>query len=612
MTLLSLVPLLAAPLLAPRQAPSPRPTGRAVAAASAQAAWPERLRRDARTAFTPRSAVAARATLDRGNLGPYERAEALMALGCAGATMERARLASWSAEGTATERRAAALALGELGRGVGDRLSELCDDPDTDVAACAALALLRTGTLSARARVDELTRGARKDLAERARNLLMFEVDPLGTGELPSARLLLDLRWNAARAFGLVDGQAWSVTLLGELVADERFLDAVILSEAALLSAPGVKDHLVGQLLEVGGEWAVRACVAGMPAELAELIEHGLWTPGRGQWDWILDEIGARGMAAEAVDLLMIARGQSGLNLRAIELLSRGGVFDDLEELSDGWADLTAGERILVCRALGNTHRPDVGARLADWGDDPRPPVAAAVLIARARLTEAKAISSLRTALLDSEAEGWALRVRLACELADDPVIGDLLSEVLPLCEDEWRIRVASSLGIAGRAGALIELREALDGRLPDGELGGLAVRALGSSGIEEDVELLADSFPLERRPILNRHLARALVTARHVEAMSVVRSALWRGPFDRSVLAAAVLIDRIGIYRLREELATPPSRATSQDIRRVGFALGEWGGLAEIGELQRRLRGRTNDPVMQGALLGALSARTH
>ncbi|MAF66680.1 MAG: hypothetical protein CMJ84_13600 [Planctomycetes bacterium] len=612
MNLLALAPLLVPACLPPRQDPARAARAGVLAEASVQAAWPERLRRDERASFTPRSAVAARAALERSGLGPVERGVALMALGSTGTTIERARLASWSAEGTPAERKAAILALGELGTGVQDRLSELCDDPDTELAACAALALLRTGTLSARARVDELTRGGRSDLAQRARDLLLFEADPLAAGELPAPRLLLDLRWSAARAYGLVDGQAWSITLLGELLADERFLDAVVLSESARLQAPGVKDHLLAQLLEVGGQWAVRAAVAGLPVELALLVENDLWRPSRADWEWILDEIGTRSLASEAVDLLGIARASAGLNLRAIELLSRGGVYDDLEELSAQWEDLAPGERILVCRAIGNTHRPDVGARLADWGDDPQPAVAAAALLAQARLADSRAISRLRTELLDPQQTGWALRVRMACEMASDPVVGDLLSEALELCEGDWRLRVAASLGLAGRPGALIVLREALGGRLPDGELGVLVVRALGSSGSEEDLEFLAEVFPLERRPLLNHHLARALVGGRYEEALGVVRTALWRGPFDRSVLAAAVLIDRVGIFRLREELAMPPARATSEDIRRVGFALGEWGGLAEIDELQRRLRARTFDPVMQGALLGALSARTH
>lgn len=612
MSFLYLAPLLVPNVLPAWQEPAPRPPAVERVEGSVQAAWTDRLQRDLRASFTPRSGVAARTALERGGLVPAERAEALMALGCAGATNERARIASWSAEGTPVERKAAILALGELSVGVEDRLSELCSDPDTELAACAALALLRTGHLSARARVDELTRGARKDLAQRARDLLIFAADPVGSSEHPTARLLLDLRWNAARAFGLVDGQAWSITLLEELLADERFLDAVVLGECARLRASGVKDHLLAHLLEVGGEWAVRSAVAGLPAELAQLIENGLWSPGRAEWELMLDEIGTRNLAGDAVDLLYIARGQAGLNLRAIELLSRAGEYGDLEELSAQWPDLAPGERVLVCRALGNTGRADVLVRLADWGEGVEPVVAEAVLLARARLTDARAVSRLRSELLDRERPGWALQVRLACELASDPVIGDLLAGTIELCEDDRRLRVAASLGLAGRPGALIELREALGGTLPDGELGALVVRALAGSGSAEDIEFLADAFPLERRPVLNSFLARALVGARNEAALGVVRAALWRGPFDRSVLAAAVLIDRVGIFRLREELATPPASATSKDIRRVGFALGEWGGLAEIEELQRRLRARANDPVMQGALLGALSARTH
>jgi hypothetical protein len=41
-----------------------------------------------------------------------------------------------------------------------------------------------------------------------------------------------------------------------------------------------------------------------------------------------------------------------------------------------------------------------------------------------------------------------------------------------------------------------------------------------------------------------------------------------------------------------------------------VGFALGAWGGLGQVEQLAARVA--VGDPALQGAVLGALGARTH
>ena len=88
------------------------------------------------------------------------------------------------------------------------------------------------------------------------------------------------------------------------------------------------------------------------------------------------------------------------------------------------------------------------------------------------------------------------------------------------------------------------------------------------------------------------------------------LRIALWRAPFHRSQLAAALLVDLQGIDALRFELETPPPQGSRpEDRRRVGFALGELGGLAQVDLLFDRVG--AGDPGLQGAVLGALSART-
>ena len=61
----------------------------------------------------------------------------------------------------------------------------------------------------------------------------------------------------------------------------------------------------------------------------------------------------------------------------------------------------------------------------------------------------------------------------------------------------------------------------------------------------------------------------------------------------------------------MSSELRAPPASASSNDLRRVGFAIGEWGGVAALEDLARDLHYASGHPALQGAFLGALSART-
>jgi len=576
-----------------------------------QEAWAELAARDRRVGFTRRTEDLARTALEREQLDPRERATALMALGCARAVRERGRLASWAAEGSARERRAATLALGELGLGVEDLLEDLAHDGEAEVAACALLALVRTRRATARERVEALlVEGGER--AEDARAALAFSVDPITAGETAAGRLLLELRWNAARAHGLVDGQTWCVTLMDGLVGEPTFLDAVVLRSAARLDLPGVKDHLLGHLLERGGPAAIHAATVGMPDELALLIANELWLPDADGWAGILAAIDGAQSEARSVALLEIARSVPGLGVLAIGLLVRAGELDGLAALDHGWAGFSPAERVLACEAWAQVASGGLLSSLSDAARDPDARVACAARIGLARLGEPLAREELRTALAAPAGEENAVWIEMACRQAQDARVGDLLLELLSSCAGQQRARVASALVLAGRVGARVALREELARGLPAGEPGRAAVRALARYGLAEDLALLRRLFPQEGELDTNVELALSLVAAGEAVALPVLREALWRAPFDRSVLAGAVIIDVAGINTLREELQRPPADATSRDFRRVGFALGEWGGVAEIDVLYGRERLRSGDPVLQGAFLGALSARTH
>jgi len=170
---------------------------------------------------------------------------------------------------------------------------------------------------------------------------------------------------------------------------------------------------------------------------------------------------------------------------------------------------------------------------------------------------------------------------------------------------------MAIALTAAGKLGEVRDVvREALAGE------GGTAhphaiemVRGLSRNAGPEDVAALRGVFPVPGELELNVELGLALLHNGDPIMLQPVREALWKGTWNRSILAAAVLIDLAGMETLRSEARRPPGTVSLRDLRRIGFALGEWGGLPEVERLARRSSSR--DPVLQGALLGALAART-
>jgi hypothetical protein len=136
-------------------------------------------------------------------------------------------------------------------------------------------------------------------------------------------------------------------------------------------------------------------------------------------------------------------------------------------------------------------------------------------------------------------------------------------------------------------------------------------VRALRRHATTEDLGVFQRLFPRPEEPELNIELATALTELGDASILPLLRAALWRGGWVESVLAGGLVAEIAGIQALRGEIARPPSEASSNDVRRVGFAIGEWGGLVQLEGLARELRYNSGHPALQGALLGFLSART-
>ena len=555
--------------------------------------------RDDGLSFTVRSAALARHDLEAGPGVPSLRATALMTLGCAGDGSDVPLLARACEEDSELERYAAVLALGELGATGGPALVELADDALAGVEDAFALALARSGTPAA---------------LERLRQRVPDATPAAGSlADLPdteAARGLLELRYRAARRYGLVNGRKRRAVLLFELLADEEFLDRLVLGAAALERTPVVLEHL-GELVRGErqlGAGALRVAASVLPDELARRIAAGELQPSQQAWADMLDEIEFQRAQTGARRLLELAFEHPGLEGQAGRLLVAAG-----GELPEGWlerrlVDAEPAERARLCTAIGERGEPEL-AELAVpyWADDPDAGVRASALVALRRLGDDEAVQASREVLAGTASE---LRDATLTAMSRVPHDREVLTALREASRSELspEVRFEVDLALASQ-GVLDDTTRLRNGAFLDRAVGRRreVVRALSDRPSEEDVALLTDLFPLEGSPGANVDMAILLVGLREPLLFDFLRRAMWTADWNQSVLAGGLLVRSRGLHGVIDELLSPPPGATEEDHRRVGFALGQWGGLRAVESLARRRAG--GDAALQGAYLGALSA---
>ena len=110
----------------------------------------------------------------------------------------------------------------------------------------------------------------------------------------------------------------------------------------------------------------------------------------------------------------------------------------------------------------------------------------------------------------------------------------------------------------------------------------------------------------------MNLELASGLARSGHRSVEPMLQRAVWELPWNISVLAAGVVRSTYGQRTLISWAANPPVDASEEDVRRLGYAIGEWGGMPAVEELRKRLNSTSGgDPALEGAILGALASRT-
>ena len=575
--------------------------------------WARLLEQDKRVSFTSRTELAAMTALKGGGLDFDDRAASLFALGASGSTRVRAVLEEAVAGESSRDRCAAVLGLGEVGVGVRDLLESLRDDSDSLVSECALLALMRTGRWSAAEYVEAVAESGDGAKAEMAGQLLLFATDAPASDATAAAQLLLSLRWRAAQRYGLIDGRAWSVHLLEQLSSDKRFIKSLTLNAAVGIGRVGVKDCYLAIVGTDQSESTLRASLRAMPAEFSRMVASELWVPSnRKQWNVLLSEISSSALEQETQELLAVAADVPGLHYRAVSLLIRGG---DLSYAAGIMRELQAGglsveELAWCCEALGNTGHTSAQESLMVLSRDDSRVVSQAALIGLARLGDQAAISGLRASMEEAEISKSAPLIRMMNRLTENTQLSNLLAEALPRMEGPVALDTAIALVKSGSLSARERLREILREGVPGGDLGARAVRALASDMTEGDIEFIRHQFPLTGDRVVNEALAIALCELRDPIVVPLLRAGVWGGGFNESVLASALLMEVSGGNVLFDEIDRVPSGGTQEDVRRIGYALGLWGGIPALRQLSSKRR--SGDPALQGALLGALASRTH
>jgi hypothetical protein len=230
-------------------------------------------------------------------------------------------------------------------------------------------------------------------------------------------------------------------------------------------------------------------------------------------------------------------------------------------------------------------------------------------LVARARLNSGAALAKAKEILAGSASDPQfsALITALSVEV-EDPIIPPLLQSARDRALGDDRMVVDTALR---QRGDLMIGRGLLDVlALPSGLEGrSWIVINLARHVDRQDVPFLESIFPSEAFPAINTEVAVALARQGSPEGTALLRKALWRGPFDRSQLAAAALVEHGGVNVLTSELESAPLGTSTDALRRVGYAIGMIGGVDELDRLRRR-RG-PGDPALMGAYLGTLASRT-
>lgn len=580
--------------------------------------------RDGRLSFDKRSANFARLDLDELLPGDFGRSAAIVALGASRSVRARSYLLEETALGRLPlERAAAAYGLGELGvEGLDTpslgHLVQLLEDPDPTVQQATLVALVRAGSNSARQAVARVAASG-GEFAGEARQVLAHHIDPRGTEPPVSYRKLYKLRWAAGRTYGLVDGQVWGAALMAELSSNKLFLEAMTLLLARDLDFPGAKDHMLEILIEGEGTPRIVEAAQLMPAEMEMLVDSGVWQPqDLKEWRWLVLTILNEELFSKFPQTLLKSMRLENSPTRWIAsglLYREDRQFKEI--LDEGLNSEDPSSRAYSAYAASAVELVEYLEKLKEMCDDPHPWVQANAIAGLIRMGSQigveRAVDILALPPEERPDQISSLLFEVLERAAPDPDVMRFVEGISRSLDGADRASADSLLLVHGGLVDSSILRRQLPLLSPIMPEAHRGVRGLSRNSSTEDIKLLARLLPREAAPKMNAELAVALAKAAHRGPEPLFQAAVWTLPYNQSVLAAGCVRATYGEATLLDWVVDPPASADEEDIRRLGWAIGEWGGIPAVQALQRRL-GTTSGaelPALQGAIFGAYAART-
>lgn len=443
-----------------------------------------------------------------------------------------------------------------------------------------------------------------------------FDADPTSARGVAPLGDYLELRRQAAMRFGRVGGEPWRARRLRELENDEDWLARLIVPLGARVDRPWTKDHLLTTLLERPRPSTYTACVESMGEPLVRLVESGLWAPADAQqWHLLLDAVEDSTVTAGFAGILQRAARSDmppEIRQRAACLSFAAGLVDTSDATVRDLLDTgDLDQKEMALRSIADSPVVDSLAIFDPFLEPEAEPRLRAVALVGVLARSPNVVADrVRQGLVEDE----TLRLPLTRELVRRSVVPTtasalLLASTIPSIPFELGLDVHAALA---RQGVGTTPGQALGSALSRGVDGPVAARALLaldplSPLVAQDAAV--DALLYARDDALTLVAGRLLVEARHPIGISLLRRSLWIRDVPVSQLAAGYLIEQEGTSALERETDSPPSWARDEDLRRLGLALGEWGGYGLVQRLARRRNVR--DPVLQGAYLGALASRT-
>ncbi|WP_145198936.1 HEAT repeat domain-containing protein [Planctomycetes bacterium Poly30] len=404
------------------------------------------------------------------------------------------------------------------------------------------------------------------------------------------------------------------------------FLEALTLQLARELRFDGAERHFIEVLMEGEGAPRIREAVQWMPEYVEELVASGRWRPrDLKEWKWLAvialwDELQAR--MPRSLELGMALENGPTRYIGAGLLFTPDQPLFDV--LAEGFRNDDPNNRAYSALAVSaNGHEDYIGA-LRAMMDDPHPWPRVNAIASLVRIDDVQGIQEARDLFSRPPSARRSEAVSYLFEVLDraapHPNVLRFVTEMQGTLRGQDRAAVDAILVIHGAQTDTSKIRAVLmelDPFAPELHRG---VRALARTRKPEDAAALEALFHRPNSQTVTLDLAAGLAKAGSDEVEPLLRNAAFRLPWSQALLAAGAARACYGDELLVRWIENAPATTPIESCRRIGLALGEFGGpeavallkkhgaAAGAGELPASRSRAVFRSALQGAELGVLS----